>query len=72
VVGVARSYNNLGLLRWKQGDLANALDYFNLSYRLQANLGDVEGLIILRTNMGLIEMDLGNLERSERYISWKP
>ena len=42
-----------------------ALQNFDHSFKLQANLGDVEGLIVLHTNMGLIELDLGDLAEAE-------
>ena len=33
-VAVARSYNNLGLLKWRRGDWQDALQYFNKSLEI--------------------------------------
>jgi tetratricopeptide (TPR) repeat protein len=68
VVGVARLFNNLGLIGWKSGDLTSALENFDHAFKMQSKLGDVEGIISLHTNMGLIELDLGDLPESEQHF----
>lgn len=68
-VAVARSYNNLGLLKWRTGNWQDALQYFNKSLEINKFLGDVEGSIDLNSNIGLLLLDRGKLSESENYLT---
>lgn len=68
IVEMARTYNNLGLLEWKRGRWASALQSFRRSMELNNTLGDVEALIHLQGNISLLLMDQGELGEAEKYL----
>jgi tetratricopeptide (TPR) repeat protein len=68
VLGVARSYNNLGNLGWKSGLWDDALVNFKRSAEMQTRLGDAEGIIDLNTNLGALQIDRGYTDEARRYL----
>jgi tetratricopeptide (TPR) repeat protein len=68
ILGVARSYNNLGLLGVKNGEWDQALENFKRSAELQVRLGDVEGIIELQINLGLLQIDRGYPDEARQYL----
>ena len=68
LIGLAKSYNNLALLEWKQGEWKNALGHFEDGASIQRKLGNIEGIVIINTNMGLIRMDIGDIPEAVSLI----
>ena len=69
LTGLARGYNNLALLEWKQGEWDTALINFSRSEEIQTKLDNIEGIVIVRTNIGLINMDKGEVKLAIRLIN---
>ena len=58
-----RSYNNLGMMAYANGDLAAAENYFKQAASKNANSAEAN------TNLGLIELTKGNVANAETYLS---
>ncbi|MCK5168653.1 MAG: tetratricopeptide repeat protein, partial [Bacteroidales bacterium] len=43
-LGIAKIYNNLGVLSHNQGDFIQALEYYQKSLELRQQVGDKEGM----------------------------
>jgi tetratricopeptide (TPR) repeat protein len=68
ILGVARSYNNLGNLCWKLGSWDEAINNFKHSAELQTRLGDAEGTISLNNNLGVLQIDRGYIDEARKYL----
>ncbi|MGZ3931214.1 MAG: tetratricopeptide repeat protein, partial [Bacteroidia bacterium] len=62
---LAKSYNLLGVLFYKKGDLNTALDYHNKALDLRIKCHDVLGIAHSQTNLGNIYTDLQQFEKAE-------
>lgn len=66
-VGVAKIYNNEGLLYEKIGELDSAMVLFERSLNIKQKLGDKEGVISTLGNIGLIYDDKGDYANALNY-----
>jgi tetratricopeptide (TPR) repeat protein len=56
------------LLAWRKGDWKQALQNFQHSVDLHGRLNDVEGVLNLHANIGLLQTDMGNLEEARHHL----
>ncbi|RME59655.1 tetratricopeptide repeat protein [Candidatus Parcubacteria bacterium] len=57
------------MLHWKAGKWPQALTAFQRSLRLNETLGDVEATIHISGNLGMLEMDMGEMQAAFAHIS---
>jgi tetratricopeptide (TPR) repeat protein len=60
-------YNNIGLVYWDKGELSTALNYFLLSYELDEQLNNLDGMSSSLLNIGLIYDDLKDWKNALKY-----
>jgi tetratricopeptide (TPR) repeat protein len=63
---LAKSYNLLGVLYYKKGDLTKALAYHRKALSIRSSIGDKSGMALSETNLGNIYTDLQLFERAEK------
>ena len=68
LVGVARSSNNLGILKRSSGDLNGALENYQLSLDALLRVGETEGIAIAHTNIANVYIDLGEWDLAEQNL----
>ncbi len=66
-LGLARALNNLGLVEWALGRLAQADTVFSAALAIQQELGDEWGQAAAMANLGLIASDTGDKAAARRY-----
>lgn len=67
---LSKSYNNIGVIYWYQGDYAKALEQHLKSLKLKEEIGDKEGVSMSFQNMGLTYKNQGNYSKAfEMYIN---
>jgi tetratricopeptide (TPR) repeat protein len=65
--GLARSYNNLALTAWSQGDLEGARDYLQRSLEINQQIGDNYGMAFGYNNLGAVSYTAGDAEGALNY-----
>lgn len=69
LVGLADTYNNLGILKRKQGKTSDAIDYLLKSLRLRKETGHREGEIQSYLNIANIHLSRRELAPAARYLN---
>jgi class 3 adenylate cyclase/predicted ATPase len=67
LMGLARSFNNLALTAWSQGDLNGARDYLQRSLEINQQIGDNYGLAFGYNNLGAVSYTTGDAEGALNY-----
>jgi tetratricopeptide (TPR) repeat protein len=70
LVGQATALNNLGVVSWRCGELANAMEYFRRSLAIRKELGDRQAVADALNNLGIIFWRLGDLKQAEEHYRW--
>lgn len=65
----AKTLNSLGIIYWRQGEPNKAVDCFHQAEEKYDGIGEDRWILGIRTNLGLVYCDKGELETSERITS---
>jgi uncharacterized protein HemY len=65
ILGVARSSNNLGILKRNSGEWPSALENYQRGLQVLEKIGDSEGVAIAHTNIGNVYIDMGDWNKAE-------
>jgi len=63
----ARALNNIGFIYEQNGEISNALYYYNNSLKISEEIGDKEGIATLLNNIGLMYNNKGDIHTALDY-----
>ena len=58
--GIAKYYNNIGVINMLKGDYTDALNHFSIALKIREESGDKKGTAACYANIGQVEMYKGN------------
>ena len=61
-IGIAQAYNDLGIIKFYQGEHKEALSYYDSSLTIRANIKDLKGMAAIYNKQGLIYQKQGRHE----------
>jgi tetratricopeptide (TPR) repeat protein len=65
---MSASLTGLGIVAARQGDYAEAIEYYEQSLTLKRELGDAAGVALTSYNLGLVYEEQGDLARAEELM----
>ena len=63
-IGIAKSYGDIGLIYYKQGEYPKALNYHKKSLEIYKHIGEKHGIAIALTNIGVIYQNQGDYAKA--------
>ncbi|MFK5854737.1 MAG: tetratricopeptide repeat protein [Bacteroidota bacterium] len=68
-IGIANTFNNIGIIYYEQGDYASAIDYYTRSLSTYEEIGDKIGIATSLVNSGIIYYEQGDYASAIDYYT---
>ncbi|KPK76732.1 MAG: hypothetical protein AMJ89_03625, partial [candidate division Zixibacteria bacterium SM23_73] len=66
--GMAKTFNNLGLVYKAKGEWDKAIEFYNNSLKIKEKIGDEHGMARTKANIGILYKEQGKKDEARRLL----